>query len=139
RTRAETIGGSPPGGGRPGCRRDNTVFGRRLPGFSPRSRGGEPPTGERGAGRGGAARAARARGWHDIDRTVPHVLAAEGDAAAARLKVSAVENPLAGATPGEAGVAARIDGPERFAEATLALPLRKGAMLGIDPTTVRLF
>jgi len=87
-------------------------------------------------------RAQQGRGptWHTIDRSKPHLLPATQDYDhIAELKLRVAKNPLPRATLGDFGVAARLDGPDRFAETILVHPVQRSELAGLDAGSVRLF
>jgi outer membrane protein assembly factor BamB len=56
---------------------------------------------------------------------------------AAELELARVDNPLPNTTLGDIGLAARVDGPERFPPSLLVQPFER--LAGIDPASVRMF
>jgi outer membrane protein assembly factor BamB len=55
------------------------------------------------------------------------------------LRVSSVDNPVRDSTLGDVGVAVRLEGPERFPETVLTVPLDQQRLAGIEPASVRVF
>jgi outer membrane protein assembly factor BamB len=56
-----------------------------------------------------------------------------------KLRLQAVKNPVPKATLGDLGLATRIAGPREFSETILVQPVPREALVGIDPSTVRMF
>jgi hypothetical protein len=56
-----------------------------------------------------------------------------------KLKSEASQSPLKNRTLGELGIAVRVSGAARFDPSVLVIPVTPQGLVGIDPTTVRVF
>jgi hypothetical protein len=78
--------------------------------------------------------------WHSFDRSRPHLLpTTQVYDQISEIELRTVKNPLPRATLGDFGLAARLHGPDRFAETILVHPAERSQLSGIDPGSVRFF